>query len=84
MNTAEKYDELEAKLDEAMLRIYELEIQQERDRLVKYELQDFIRSIYHECRNLMKSEGQDLTLEEVLANLSENIRVMARDYRIDL
>jgi hypothetical protein len=25
MNTAEKYDELEAKLDEAMLRIYELE-----------------------------------------------------------
>jgi hypothetical protein len=48
-------------------------------------LEEFVRSIYYECRNLLEEESEvKPSLEKVLGNLSENIRKMARDYHIDL
>jgi hypothetical protein len=85
MNEAEKIEELEKKLDAALAKVFELENQQKRDGMIRYELEEFVRSIYYECRNLLKEESEEKpSLEKVLGNLSENIRKMARDYHIDL
>jgi hypothetical protein len=85
MNEAEKIEELEKKLDAALAKVFELEGQQKRDGMIRYELEEFVRSIYYECRNLLKEESEEKpSLEKVLGNLSENIRKMARDYHIDL
>lgn len=85
MNDTEKIEELEKKLDVALAKVFELESQQKRDGMIRYELEEFVRSIYYECRNLLEEEsGEKPSLEKVLGNLSENIRKMAGDYHIDL
>jgi predicted nucleic acid-binding Zn-ribbon protein len=85
MNEAEKIEELEKKLDAALAKVFELESQQKRDGMIRYELEEFVRSIYYECRNLLEEESEvKPSLDKVLGNLSENIRKMARDYHIDL
>ena len=84
MDLEEKIEELELKLDEAMTKVFELESKNKREELIRYELEEFIRNIYHECRNILKSEDEHPSLENVLENLSENIRKMAKDYHIRL
>ena len=85
MSDAERIAELEKRLDVALAKVFELESQQKRDVMIRYELEELIRSIYHECRNLLKEESDEKpSLEKVLENLSINIRRMARDYQIDL
>ena len=84
MDNPESIDKLEQKLDEALAKIFDLEAKQKKDALIRYELEEFIRNIYHECRNILTSEEENPSLENVLENLSENIRKMAKDYHIHL
>lgn len=85
MEDSEKIELLEKKLDEALLKVFELENRAKRDGLVRYELEEFIRNIYRECRNILKNEEEEKpTLEQVLTHLSENIRKTAREYYIEL
>jgi len=84
MDEASKIEELENKLDEALAKVFELEKQQKQDGMIRYELEEMIRNIYRECRNILKSEEEAPSLENVLENLSENIRRMTRDYNIQL
>lgn len=84
MDDNDKIEALERQLDEAMAEKYELDRQLKSDSMIRYELEEVIRSIYHECRNILKQEGQKPDLETVLSNLSENIRKLAKDYNINL
>jgi hypothetical protein len=85
MEDSEKIELLEKKLDEALAKVFELESLTKRDGLVRYELEEIIRSIYRECRNILKNEEEKKpTVDQVLTHLSENIRKMAKEYRIDL
>lgn len=85
MKEAEKIEVLEKKLDAALAKVFELESRQRRDAMIRYELEELVRSIYHECRNLLKEASEEKPpLEMVLENLYKNIRRMAKDYQIDL
>lgn len=44
-------------------------------------LKNFIQNIYESCEGL---EETDLTLEALLSNLKENIRVFSKEHRIRL
>ncbi len=85
-----KIEDLENKLDDALLAKFELELKQKSDSLLRYEMQEMIRNIYHECRNLSEPDIEERHLEQkpdlatILKNLSENIRIFAKDYNIDL
>jgi hypothetical protein len=85
MEDHEKIASLEIKLDEALSKVFDLESRAKRDGLVRYELEEIIRNIYRECRNILKNQEEEMpTLEQVLTHLSENIRKIAREYHIDL
>ena len=84
MDDNDKLAELEKQLDDAMAEKYELERQLKFDSMIRYELEEIIRGIYRECRNILKDEGEKPDLETVLSNLSENIRKLAKDYNIEL
>ena len=85
-----KIEALEGKLDDALLAKFDLELKQKSDSLLRYEMQEMIRNIYHECKNLSEPDANERYAEEkpdletVLKNLSENIRIFAKDYNIDL
>jgi chromosome segregation ATPase len=81
----EKIQQLERELDEAMAKVFDLENRVKRDVLLRYELEEMLRSIYRDCREVLKAKEEEKpTLEKVLEHLSENIRKLARDYRFDL
>ncbi len=85
MEDLEKIQQLEKELDEAMAKVFDLENRVKRDGLLRYELEEMLRSIYRDCREVLKAkEKEKPTLEKVLKHLSENIRKLARDYRFDL
>lgn len=85
MEDQEKIRQLEKELDEAMVKVIDLENRAKRDSLLRYELEEMLRSIYRECRNILKSEEEEKPeLEQVLTHLSENIRKMAKEYHIGL
>ena len=79
---------LENKLDEALLAKFELEQKQKIDGLLRFEMQELLRNIYHACHNLTETESnrheKKPNLEIVLNNLSQNIRIFAKDYNINL
>ena len=85
MEDLEKIQQLEKELDEAMAKVFDLENRVKRDGLLRYELEEMLRSICRDCREVLKAkEKEKPTLEKVLKHLSENIRKLARDYRFDL
>lgn len=85
MEDSEIIELLEKKLDEALAKVFDLESRIKRDGLVRYELEEIIRSIYRECRNILKNEEEEKPeLEQVLTHLSENISKMAKEYNINL
>ena len=83
-----KIKELESKLDDALLAKFDLELKQKSDGMMRYELEEMIRNIFHACKNVSESEEnrheEKPDLDTVLKNLSENIRIFAKDYNIDL
>lgn len=81
MNDEQKMQEMEQRLDNALLKVFDLEAKQKSDSLVRYELEEILRSIYYECKRLKESEEKP-TIDELLGNLSENIRKMFIDYKI--
>jgi len=83
MSEEEKIEELERKLDEALLKVFDLESRRKSDSLVRYELEEVLRSIYHECSRLKASEEKPET-DQLLENLAENIRKLFSDYKIRL
>ena len=54
---------------------------EERWRTENIALKNFIQTLYENCEGF---ENTELTLEAVLKNLKENIRVFAREHRIRL
>ncbi len=81
MTDEQKIQELEQKLDDALLKVFDLEAKQKSDSLVRYELEEILRSIYYECKRLKESEEKP-AIDELLGNLSENIRRLFVDYKI--
>ncbi len=53
----------------------------ERSRIENIALRNFIQTLYESCDGL---EDAELTLEEVLENLKQNIRTFAKDHNIRL
>lgn len=73
-----KLEERVAQLEEALFLSRQDE---ERWRTENIALKNFIQTLYENCGDL---DNPELTLETVLKNLKENIRVFARDHRIRL
>jgi hypothetical protein len=84
MEQSKQREALEQKLDEALLKVFDMERQIQRDRLLRYELEEFIRSIFRDCKQLLASEEEKPSLENVLENIIENIRKLQKEYNIHL
>ncbi len=54
----------------------------ERYRTESIALKNFIQTIYESCDSLERSENHEISLQEVLKNLKENIKTFGRDNRI--
>lgn len=78
MEDLSKLDEHVAQLKE---KLFLCKQDEERLRTENVALKNFIQTLYESCVGL---EDPELTLEEVLKNLKENIRVFAHDHRIRL
>lgn len=83
MTHEEKIEHLERQLDEALLKVFDLENKQKSDSLVRFELEEMLRSIYHECLRLKDSEEKPDT-DTLLKNLSENISRLFLDFKLKL
>ena len=83
MTDEERILQLEMQLDDALLKVFDLEKKQKADALVRYELEEMLRSIYYECLRLKESEEKP-DAEHLLRNLSENIRQLMEDYKLRL
>ncbi len=83
MEENERIIKLEAQLDKIETERFEFKQDLEREKLIRYELEELVRRIYNDCRTVL-SEEKKPTLETVLESLSDNIRVMARDYGLRL
>ncbi len=83
MKENERITQLEAQLDEAEAARFELSLSLKQEKNLRYELEEFVRSIYKECNNLLTEEDKP-DIDTVLASLAENIKVMARAYQIRL
>lgn len=83
MTDEERIEDLGRKLDDALLRVFDLENKQKSDSLIRYELEEMLRSIYHECLRLKDSEEKPDT-DAILKNLSENINRLFQDFKLNL
>jgi len=81
MEENERIIKLETQLDKIETERFEYKQDLEREKLIRYELEELVRRIYNDCRAVLQEEKKP-ALETVLESLSENIRVMARDYNI--
>ncbi len=83
MDENEKIIKLEAQLDKIDTERFEFKQNLEREKLIRYELEEMVRKIYNDCQSVLQQETKP-EIDGVLKSLSENIRVMAKDYRIRL
>ncbi len=83
MEENDKIIKLEAQLDKIETERFECKQDLERERLIRYELEEMVRRIYNDCQSVLKEEKKP-SVDVVLKSLSDNIRVMARDYNIGL
>ncbi len=83
MEENERIIKLETQLDKIETERFECKQELDREKLVRYELEELVRRIYNDCRAVLREEKKP-ALETVLESLSDNIRVMARDYNIRL
>ncbi len=74
---------LEAQLDKIETERFEFKQDLEREKLIRYELEELVRRIYNDCRTVLQEEEKP-GIDVVLESLSENIRVMAKDYGLRL
>ncbi|MCF6352691.1 MAG: hypothetical protein L3J06_06755 [Cyclobacteriaceae bacterium] len=81
MEENERIIKLETQLDKIETERFEYKQELAREKLIRYELEELVRRIYNDCRAVLQEEKKP-TLETVLESLSDNIRVMARDYNI--
>jgi len=83
MNENDKIIKLEAKLDKIETERFECTQDLEREKLIRYELEEMVRRIFNDCQLVLKEEKKP-DVDIVLNSLSDNIRVMAKDYGIRL
>ncbi len=83
MTDDEKISELEKQLDDALLKVFDLERKQKTDELIRYELEEMLRSVYYECLRL-KGSDEKPDVDSLLHNLSENIRNLMEEYKLRL
>jgi hypothetical protein len=77
----DKISELQEQLADFKESLFLSQQDEDRWRVENIALKNFIQTLYESCEGL---EDTELTLEEVLQNLKENIRVFARDHNIRL
>ena len=77
----DKISELQEQLADLKESLFLSQQDEDRWRVENIALKNFIQTLYESCEGL---EDTELTLEEVLRNLKENIRVFARDHNIRL
>ncbi len=77
----DKIRELESQLADLKESLFLSQQDEERWRIENIALKNFVQNIYESCEGM---EDTELTLEEVLQNLKENIRKFARDHNIRL
>lgn len=73
--------EVEALLEDKKEALFLCQQDLEVSRTENIALKNFIQTLYESCQHL---ENSELTLDSVIKNLSENIRVFARDHHINL
>lgn len=83
MEENERINKLEAEIDKIETERFEFKQDLEYEKLIRYELEEMMRRIYNDCRAVLNEEKKP-PLETVLESLSNNIRVMAKDYGIRL
>ncbi len=83
MEENDRIIKLEAQLDKIETERFEYKQDLEREKLIRYELEEMVRRIYNDCRAVLKQEKKP-EVDVVLKSLSDNIRVMAKDYNIKL
>lgn len=79
----DKLEELERKLDDALVKVYELEARLKTEASVRFEFEEMLRSIYYESQSL-KGAAEQPDGGTLLANLSANIERLFADYKIKL
>ena len=83
MTDEERIEHLGRQLDDALLRVFDLENKQKSDSMIRYELEEMLKSIYHECLRL-KDSGKKPDTDALLKNLSENIKRLFQDFKLNL
>lgn len=81
MEPEKEIEELKAELADRKEDLFISQQDLERSRTENIALKNFIQTLYESCDGL---EGTDLTLDEVLLNLKQNIRTFAKDHNIKL
>jgi len=77
----DKISELETQLADLKETLFLSQLDQDKYRVENIALKNFIQNLYESTEGLEETE---LTLEDVLSNLKENIRKFARDHNIRL
>jgi len=83
MDENDKIIKLEAQLDKTETERFEFKQDLDREKLIRYELEEMVRKIYNDCQLVLKEEKKP-SVDVVLESLSDNIRVMARGYGIKI
>jgi hypothetical protein len=81
MDENDKIIKLETLLDKIETERFEFKQDLEREKLIRYELEEMLRRIYNDCQSVLEQENKP-DVDVVLKSLSDNIRVMAKDYNI--
>lgn len=77
----ERIRELENQLADLKESLFLSQQDEERWRIENIALKNFVQNLFESCEGMQDTE---LTLDEVLRNLKENIRKFARDHNITL
>jgi len=80
-NLETRISELENQLADLKESLFLSQQDEERYRIENIALKNFIQNLYESCEGL---EDTELTLEDILSNLKQNIRTFAKDNNIRL
>ena len=78
------FSELKERVNQLQEELFLCRQDGERYRTESIALKNFIQTLYENCESIESDKDSELTLEELLKNLKENIQVFARDHYIRL
>lgn len=82
MDLEKRLSQLEEVLADLKEEVFLCHLELDKIRTESIAMKNFIQNLYESCHSI--DAESELTVEEVLKNLMENIRVFARDHNIGL